>query len=133
MSSFVAELKKGMSSDPEENVFASIWGEYERVIIQSLLTSFGLDFLVHDQHGGDVDTIHNVRKVGEDPDMKYKNTRNQADYANRESYNSVEYHQDRRYIDINRRVSESKKMEPWWIVIQEKLLREMQILIWIML
>ena len=109
MSSFVAELNKGVSPEPEENVFSSIWNEYERVIMQSLITSFGLDFLVHDQHGGDVDTIHNVREIGKDPNMRYKNAQNQADYSNRGEYNAYEYHQDPRYIAINRKVSESKK------------------------
>ncbi|MFR6592096.1 hypothetical protein [Catenibacterium sp.] len=109
MSSFIAELNNGFSSEPEENVFSSIWNEYERVIMQSLITSFGLDFLVPDQHGGDVDTIHSVREIGKDPNMTYKNAQNQADYANRGEYNTYEYHQDPRYISINRRVSESKK------------------------
>ncbi len=109
MSSFVAELNNGFSPDPEENVFSSIWNEYERVIMQSLITSFGLDFLVHDRHGGDVDTIHNVREIGKDPNMTYKNTKNQSDYANRGEYDSREYHQDKRYINIIKKVSESKK------------------------
>ena len=109
MSSFVAGLNNGFSSDPEENVFSSIWNEYERVIIQSLITSFGLDFLVHDQYGGDVDTIHNVRKNGKNPDMTYKSAQNEADYTQRGEYNTYEYHQDSRYIDINRKVSESRK------------------------
>lgn len=109
MSSFVAELNKGVSPEPEENVFSSIWNEYERVIMQSLVTSFGLDFLVHDQHGGDVDTIHNVREIGKDPDMVYKDPQNQADYANRGEYDTYKYHKDPRYIAINRKVSESKK------------------------
>lgn len=109
MSSFIAELNNGFSSEPEENVFSSIWNEYERVIMQSLITSFGLDFLVPDQHGGDVDTIHSVREIGKDPNMTYKNAQNQADYANRGEYNTYEYHQDPQYISINRRVSESKK------------------------
>lgn len=109
MSSFVAELNNGFAPEPEENVFSSIWNEYERVIMQSLITSFGLDFLVHDQHGGDVDTIHNVREIGKDPNMKYKNEQNQADYANRGEYDTYAYHQDPRYIAINRKVSESKK------------------------
>lgn len=109
LSSFVAELNNGFAPEPEENVFSSIWNEYERVIMQSLITSFGLDFLVHDQHGGDVDTIHNVREIGKDPNMKYKNAQNQADYANRGEYDTYAYHQDPRYIAINRKVSESKK------------------------
>ena len=44
---FVGELKNGPGMEPEDNVFRSIWAEYERVILQSLVTSFGLDFLVH--------------------------------------------------------------------------------------
>ena len=109
MSSFVAELNNGFVPEPEENVFSSIWNEYERVIMQSLITSFGLDFIVHDQHGGDVDTIHNVREVGKDPNMKYKNSQNKKDYDNRGEYDSVAYHTDPRYIEINKKVSESKK------------------------
>ena len=109
MGLFVAELNNGFSPEPEENVFASIWNEYERVIMQSLITSFGLDFLVHDQHGGDVDTIHSVREIGKDPNMAYKSAPNQTAYANRGEYNTYEYHQDSRYIAINKRVSESKK------------------------
>ena len=50
----------------ERNAYSSIFQQYEKVIIDSLITSFGLDFLIKDQHGGDVDTIHNVRKIGQD-------------------------------------------------------------------
>lgn len=41
-----------------------VWtDELERVVTQSLFTSFGLDFmLLEDKKGGDVDTIHNVRR-----------------------------------------------------------------------
>lgn len=107
--SFISELKQGPDITPDESVFTSIWGEYERVIIESLITSFGLDFLVGDQHGGDVDTIHNVRAMGEDSQLYYKNKKNQSDYQNRGGYNSAEYHKDDRYININRKMSESKK------------------------
>ena len=79
--SFIGELKNGPEMNPEDNVFQSIWAEYERVILQSLITSFGLDFIVHDQHGGDVDTIHNVREIGVDSQMKYKNAANEATRA----------------------------------------------------
>lgn len=43
----------------ERNAYSSIFQQYEKVIIDSLITSFGLDFLIQDQHGGDVDTIYN--------------------------------------------------------------------------
>lgn len=71
-SSFDVELNNGFSSDSEENVFSSIWNEYERVIMQSLISSFGLDLLAHDQHGGDSDTIHNVRKISKNPNMNIR-------------------------------------------------------------
>ena len=100
MSTFVAELNSDFSPDPEENVFSSIWNEYERVIIKSLITSFWLDFIVHDQNGGDVDTIHNVREVGKDPDLTYKNSQNKIDYDNRGAYDKAAYHSDPRYRKI---------------------------------
>lgn len=109
MSSFVTELNKDFYPDPKNSVFSSIFNEYERVIVESLITSFGLDFLVQDNHGGDVDTINNVRKIGKDQEMTYKNSRNQSAYDNRGEYNTYEYHQDQRYIEQNRKVSETKK------------------------
>lgn len=36
----------------EDNVCESIFKQYERVVVESLITSFGLDFIVRDQHGG---------------------------------------------------------------------------------
>ena len=73
---FVDELKNGSGPEtkPENNVFDELWSDYERIVLNSLVTSFGLDFLVRDQHGGDVDTIHNVRQIG------YKNIRNEKKY-----------------------------------------------------
>ena len=112
MESFVVELNNSMDKNdfnPKHKVFDSIWKEYERVILQSLVTSFGLDFIIRDQHGGDVDTVHNVRKIGDDPEMKYKNTSNEKAYENRGDYDSVAYHKDSRYISINKNVSEKKK------------------------
>lgn len=112
MSSFVAALNNGMNAydvDPEDNIFESIWKEYESVILQSLVTSFGLDFIVHDRHGGDVDTVHNVRQIGIDSEMKYKNANNENDYENRGAYDSDAYHKEPRYIAINKNVSEKKK------------------------
>ena len=106
---FINNLRKSNDYYPEENVFSSIWGEYEHIIVESLITSFGLDFIVKDQHGGDVDTILNVRKIGNDPNMKYKNKKNQSDYENRGKYNSNEYHSNQTYKSINAINSEKKK------------------------
>ena len=109
MTSFIAELNQASLPEPEQNVFADIWNEYEKVVLHSLITSFGLDFLVHDQYGGDVDTIHNVRKIGQDSRIFYKNKKNQNDYENRAIYDSLSYHRDPRYININRQYSEARK------------------------
>ena len=95
--------------NPDDNVMGSIFQQYERVVIESLITSFGLDFIVRDQHGGDVDTVHNVRQIGKDENMSYKNKQNEAAYNNRPEYNSAEYHSDSRYIQKNREIRDQKK------------------------
>ncbi len=71
---FVGQIDERYNT--ESDVYTSIFDQYERVVIQSLITSFGLDFLLLDQHGGDVDTIHNVRQIGIDESMNYKNKGN---------------------------------------------------------
>lgn len=98
MTSLVGEVNSSFSPEPEGDVFNSIWKEYERVVIKSLITSFGLDFLVQDQYGGDVDTVHNVRAG-----VPYKNQQNKADYDNRGAYSTAEYHSDSRYTSIVRK------------------------------
>ncbi len=99
-STFVNEVKNGYGIEPEENVFTGIWSEYERVIVESLITSFGLDSFIKDQHGGDVDTIHNVREIGKDPSMQYKNEQNKTDYENRGEYDTNAYHSDHDFTKI---------------------------------
>lgn len=92
MSKFIRELNSSVSPDPENNVFADIWQQYERVVLHSLITSFGLDFLVHDQYGGDVDTVRGVREG------VYKNPDNAAAYTARGEYDAHAYHSDPRYV-----------------------------------
>lgn len=93
MINYVTNVGNNYLPEPEDNVLKSIFSQYERVIIESLITSFGLDFMVGDQHGGDVDTIHNVRQIDIDPEMKYKNAANKTAYDNRGEYNRSEYHE----------------------------------------
>ena len=109
MSEFVLAASKNYNPDKSENVMQSIFSQYEKVIIQSIITSFGLDFLIKDQHGGDVDTIHSVRQIGTDPNMTYKNQQNQSDYENRGEYDSHSYHSHPGYKQKNREVSQQKK------------------------
>lgn len=79
--------------DKENSFFTELFQQYNKVVIESLITSFGLDLIftkagiINDQYGGDVDTIHNVRKIGEDKEMTYKNKENELSYNNREKFN----------------------------------------------
>ena len=77
---------------PAESIFSQMWNAYRSIILRSIVTSFGLDFIVRDQTGGDVDTIHNVRKIGQDELMGYKNSSNEAAYNNRPDYDAKSYH-----------------------------------------
>ena len=55
MGNYVIHAIEQYSPAPDENVLKSIFSQYERVIIESLISSFGLDFLIEDKYGGDVD------------------------------------------------------------------------------
>ena len=105
---YVNSVGRDFFPEPSDDVMESIFKSYERVIVESIITSFGLDFLVNDQHGGDVDTINNVRQVGKDSAMDYKNEENRAAYSNREEYDSRAYHSHERYIEKNREVRRKK-------------------------
>lgn len=62
-------------------------GELEKTTFKSLVTTFGLDFLlVQDKQGGDVDTIHNVRNG------VWATDKEKQAYDNRGTYNSDDYH-----------------------------------------
>lgn len=95
--SFVKDIEPNIYVSPNESAFEKLFKEYEQVIVRSIVTSFGLDMFIEDQHGGDVDTIHNVRQIGKDPKMVYKNAANEKNYNEREAYDNVAYHKDERY------------------------------------
>lgn len=99
---FAVKSNKDFFPEPEDNIMEGIFKQYERVIIESLISSFGLDFLVKDQYGGDVDTINNVSKIGKDNQMNYKNQLNQKAYENRGKYNSADYHKGTNYQMIKK-------------------------------
>ncbi|WP_343577773.1 hypothetical protein [Pseudomonas sp.] len=67
--------------------------ELEKTVVNSLVTSFGLDFLLFkDQKGGEVDTIHNVRNGVWATDAEKQR------YEQRGEYDSTPYHQHENYI-----------------------------------
>ena len=89
----INEINSGYIPLKEENIYNSLFDEYERIIVQSLITSFGLElFIKIDQYGGDVDTVHNVRKIGLDEQMNYKNKQHEKSFNNRGDYNYSDYH-----------------------------------------
>lgn len=96
----VIVFDRGYDPTPDEPIMNSILQQYERVLVESLITTFGLDVLIKDQYGGDVDTINNVREIGKDPKMTYKSKQNRENYENRGKYDSAAYHSDSRYSKI---------------------------------
>ena len=71
--------------------------EINQVVTKSLVTTFGLDFLLfEDKKGGDVDTIQNVRQ-----DI-WATEAEKIKYENREKYDSAAYHQHHNYIQKGR-------------------------------
>lgn len=95
MSDFLFELNKNNNPNPNHNVFDELWSEYERVIVHSLITTFGLDFLIVDQDGGDVDTINTVNKT-----LSFKNKKYSKRYDDRGIYNEAEYHSAPNYRSV---------------------------------
>ena len=108
MSSFVNQIDNFVP-DPDQSIYESIFKQYERVVIESLITSFGLDIFIKGQHGGDVDTIHNVRAIGVDGEMTYKSKSNQEAYESRGDYDFVEYHKDPRFRGVKHAAREEWK------------------------
>ena len=106
---FVANVGRDFNPAPGEEVRSSLFSQCERVIVESLVTSFGLDCLVRDQHGGDVDTIHSVRQVGKDSEMIYKSDEHRRAYEARGEYDSAAYHSHAGYRERNRDISEAKR------------------------
>lgn len=81
--------------------------ELEKTVVNSLVTSFGLDFLLFkDKEGGDVDTIHNARNE------IYATKKEKEAYENREAYGKeakAKYHSHKNYIERGR--TDKNKMQ----------------------
>ncbi len=72
--------------------------ELEKTMVNSLATSFGLDFLLfQDKHGGEVDTIHNARN------RVWATEQEKQRYAQRGEYDAAAYHQHENYIATGQR------------------------------
>ena len=86
--------------------FEELISDCKREVIHSIVTPFGIGRYIvaaYDKTGGNVDTVHNVRKG------IYATEKEQKRYDNIGEYNSYEYHSDPNYIAINRRYSQERK------------------------
>lgn len=92
---FVSDLNQKTSFDPDESIFRGIWKEYERVVLHSIVTTFGLDGFIRDVKGGDVDTVKAVQESAQ-----FKNARWKEKYEQRGAYDTKAYHSDPAYRDI---------------------------------
>lgn len=109
---YVAQVGKNYEPDPSEPILPGLFQQYERVLVESLVSSFLLDFLIKDQYGGDVDTILNVRKIDQDDQMTYKNVLNKQSYEQIEQYSKAvksKYDSDPRFTSISAEFSRQKK------------------------
>ena len=100
MATYPSVSVKNYIPDDNDNIMNDLFLQYRKVIVESIITSFGLDFLINDQHGGDVDTILNVRKIGDDSSMYYKNVKNEENYNNRGDYSKSKIDSDPKFIDF---------------------------------
>lgn len=78
--------------------FNTLFKQYEKVILESLVTAFGLS----DKLGGNVDTIHNVRNG------VYATQEAYEEYQNRDDYSSNSYHSHGNYILTNKENKEQR-------------------------
>lgn len=112
MAKTIAVQCKDYCPTNDEAADESLLSQYEKLVTETLLSSFGLEALLQtstDQVGGDVDTIHNVRNIGKEPGLGYKSAANAQAYAERGAYDSKTYHSHPDYIAKNRAVSEARK------------------------
>ena len=111
MSCFVSAIENSSYSNlDKDDAFHILLKQYKSIISETLITTFGLDSFVKDSHGGDVDTIHNVRQIGKDPNMTYKSDANKEEYDNRGDYKSYDYHHNKEYMEYNKQKTKLKKM-----------------------
>ena len=77
--------------------------ELEKTVVSSLVTSFGLDFLLFkDKKGGDIDTVHNARQG------IYATEQERQRFENQQKYDSHQYHSHK--MGLNLAIQETIKI-----------------------
>ena len=99
----VAE-KEVRPSNFKEQRLQQLIDECQKTVLEQIIQPFGLSMaMFDDKDGGDVDTVHNVRKG------VYATENEKEKYNNREEYNSSQYHSHTNYKKKNAEVKEQKK------------------------
>ncbi|TKX29790.1 hypothetical protein CQA38_03190 [Campylobacter sp. MIT 12-5580] len=98
----LAELKNLEAQLPKEQGETLLKLCEERVM-DTIISQFGLTYVLESKDGGLVSTTHNVRQG------IYANEKEKLAYENRAEYDSKSYHQHEEYIKINKSQGELKK------------------------
>lgn len=99
----ISSFEKSLIEDFAEVNIDCLFQDCRKRVIESIITPLGLGKFVsmYDRVGGNVDTIHNSRQIGEDGNPigteKFKKK-----YAERGEYDSNKYHSDPQYKNANR-------------------------------
>lgn len=101
---------------PTPFTFEDFLSQCKQHFFENLYTTFLPDFLlehsdlfIKEQHGGGVDTVHNVRKMHNDPKITYKNPDNHYNYENNAPYEGYLYHNKNK--QYKEKINLAKKQE----------------------
>ncbi len=94
----VEQLIKSLRDEFNEEKFHILLDSCRHEVIKAIVTPLGLGKIVahYDKNGGNVDTIHNVRKG------IYVSSEEESKYNNLEEYNTQVYHSHPKYIEKNK-------------------------------
>lgn len=96
--------KEVRPSNFKEQRLQQLIDECQKTVLEQIIQPFGLSMaMFNDKDGGDVDTVHNVRKG------VYATEKEKEKYDNRGEYNSSEYHSHKNYKKKNAEVKEQKE------------------------
>ncbi len=90
----INELLNSISAVYDKEKLGLLIKDCRNNVLSNIIKPFGIGSIIanYDKTGGNVDTVHNVRQIGKDPNMTYKDKQNEIDYTNRGDYDSKKYH-----------------------------------------
>ncbi|MBQ9815986.1 MAG: hypothetical protein IJM59_00765 [Proteobacteria bacterium] len=104
MGNYITDVIDDYNPSLEEPIFNSFILFFQDAILDSILKTFDLEFLIFkDKDGGNVDTVHNVR-IG-----VWQNEEAKKEYEDRGGYDKNKYHRYENYNKKNKVISEQRK------------------------